>query len=130
MRLRAAVARLVLGLVFASLAVLSGDLSFGRGEEPRYRPNAFLIGFSIRDPRLPATARFAEALDVNPVLLYLLGARVHVDPRAEGMNLLSDSGSAFDVLIWADQGRRLAISKRWGDEGPRLGLFLRNNRRR
>lgn len=118
--------RVVLGLVGIVLAILSGDLSFGRGELPRYRPNALLIGFSIRDIRRPPSARFSEALDTNPVLLYLLGARVHVDVREDGMNLVDQHGSAIDVLTWADPERRLVLSRRWADDGPRLGLFFTN----
>lgn len=129
MRLRAAVARSALGLVAVVLAVLSGDLSFGRGEKPRFQPNAQLIGFSIRDLRLPATARFAEALDTHPVMLYLLGSRAHVDVREDGMILIGANGSGIDVLTWADRAQRLAMSKRWGDEGPRLGLFFDGDRR-
>jgi hypothetical protein len=123
-RLRAAVARSVLGLVSVALAVLSGDLSFGRGDEQRYRPNALLIGFSIRDLRLPATARFAEALDTNPVMLYLLGARAHVDVRTDGMNLIGANGSGIDVLTWADGAQRLAVSERWGAR-PEVRPLLR-----
>jgi len=120
--------RVVLALASLVLAIASGDLSFGRGEQPRYRPNALLIGFSVRDLRLPATARFAELLDTHPVLLYLFGVRVHVDTRPEGMNLINRHGSAIDTLIWADQRHRLVTSGRWTAEGPRFGLFFRSGR--
>lgn len=111
------------------LAILPGDLSVGRSESPRYQPHALLIGCSIRDIRRPPSARFSETLDTNPVLLYLLGARVHVDVQEDGMNLVDHHGSAIDVVTWADPRRRLVLSRRWADDGPRLGLFLTNGQR-
>lgn len=124
MRVRAAVARVLLGLTMVALAIASGDLSFGRGEQPRYRPNAVLIGRSMRDLRRPATARFAELLDTNPIVLYLTGVRVHVDRHDDGMNLIDRRGSAIDTLTWSDRRRHLVSSGRWTDQGPEFGLFF------
>lgn len=109
--------RVVLGVAIAVLAVASGDLSFGRGDRPRYAPNALLIAYSVRDIRRPATCRFAERLDTHPVVLYFFGARVHVDVRPEGMNLINRHGSAIDTLTWTDQRRRLVASGRWEKQG-------------
>jgi hypothetical protein len=70
-------------------------------------------------------ARFADLLDTNPVVLYLFGARVLVDVRQDGMNLVNRHGSVIDTLVWADQKRQLVASGRWTVEGPRFGLFFR-----
>ncbi len=116
--------RLVYWLLVAIVAIVSGDVSSGKGEQPRYRPNALLIGHSIRDLRLPASARFAEQLDADRWLLYLAGTRVRVDVRPEGMNLVNRRGSAIDTLVWVDQRRHLVASGRWAGDGPTFGLFF------
>lgn len=106
------------------LAVLSDDLSFGGRDPARYRPNATLIGASLREVRRASTARFAERVDTNAVALYLIGVRVHVDVRPEGMNLIDRRGSAIDTLVRHSHHPRLVRSGRSTADGPWFGLYF------
>lgn len=127
MRLRVVLSRVVLGALTVFAAVMS-TLSFdwGRAEEPRYRPNALLIGASLRDVRRPATARFAELIGTDPVSLYLFGCRVTVDVRGDVMHLVDQAGSAVDTLVWVSGRPRRVASGRWADRGPTMGLYFRH----